>query len=119
MSERVVAKQNVEIASKIPEPLAEHVLKIVSESLTNIACHARAENTSLHLEAHKGLLEMEVKDDGSGVDSNQQGKSGHYGLVGMRERARLAVGTLEIHSKPDGGTTLKLRLPLDERNAVR
>ena len=103
---------DLEIASKIPALLAEHVLKIVSEGLTNVARHARAKNVSLHLESHNGQLEMEIRDDGSGFDSNQVGGSGHYGLVGMRERARLAGGTLEALSQPGEGTTLKLRLPL-------
>lgn len=103
---------DLEITSKIPESLAEHALKIVSEGLTNVARHARAKNVRLRLEAHDGLLEMEIKDDGSGFDANQPGKTGHYGLVGMRERARLAGGSLEIHGKPGEGTTLKLKLPL-------
>ncbi|MBM3125288.1 MAG: sensor histidine kinase [Chloroflexi bacterium] len=103
---------DVEITSKIPGPLAEHVLKIVSEGLTNIARHARAKNVDLQVEAHNGLLEMQIRDDGSGFDTNQIGKSGHYGLIGMRERARLAGGTVEALSLPGEGTTLKLRLPL-------
>ncbi|NOH03378.1 MAG: sensor histidine kinase [Chloroflexi bacterium] len=103
---------DLEITSTIPESLAEHVLKIVSEGLTNIARHARAKNVNLQIEAHNGLLEMEIKDDGCGFDVSGQGKSGHYGLVGMRERARLAGGTLDIQSKPHEGTTLKVRLPL-------
>jgi len=103
---------DLEITSKIPEPLAGHVMKIVAEGLTNVARHARAENVSLKLDAHNGMLEMEIKDDGCGFDSSGPGKSGHYGLVGMRERARLAGGTLDIQSKPGEGTTLKLRLPL-------
>lgn len=107
---------DLEIISKVPEPLANHVLKIVSEGLTNIANHARARNVALHLEAHNGLLELEIKDDGCGFDPGAQTASGHYGLVGMRERARLAGGTLEIHSVSGKGTTLHLELSLSERN---
>lgn len=110
---------DLEITSKIPEALAEHALKIVSEGLTNIARHARARNVCLHLEAHNGLLEMKITDDGAGFDPGQQSRSGHYGLIGMRERARLSGGTLEIQSQPGEGTTLKLRLPLRERNGVK
>jgi NarL family two-component system sensor histidine kinase YdfH len=109
---------DLEITSKIPEPLAEQIMKIVLEGLTNVARHARAEKVSLKLNAHDRLLEMEIKDDGCGFDSNGQGKSGHYGLVGMRERARLAGGTLDIQSMIGEGTTLRLRLPLTERNTV-
>ena len=103
---------DLEITSTIPAPLAEHVLKIVSEGLTNIARHARAQNVSLQLEAHNGTLEMEIKDNGCGFDSSGQARSGHYGLIGMRERARLKGGTLDIQSRPGEGTTLRLRFPL-------
>jgi NarL family two-component system sensor histidine kinase YdfH len=103
---------DLEITSGIPDPVTDHVLKIISEGLNNIARHARARNVSLQLEAHNGLLEMELKDDGSGFEASKQINSGHYGLVGMRERARLAGGTLEIHSQPGEGTVLRLRLQL-------
>ena len=46
-------------------------------------------------------LELEVRDNGKGFDVDRS-PAGHYGLVGMRERARLAGGTLEIDSAPDG-----------------
>lgn len=108
----IACELDLEIISKIPESLAEHALKIVSEGLTNIARHARAENVNLRIDAHNDLLEMEIKDDGSGFDTSQVGKSGHYGLIGMRERSRLAGGTLDIQSNLDTGTVLKLRFPL-------
>jgi NarL family two-component system sensor histidine kinase YdfH len=103
---------DLEITARVPEPVAEQVLKIISEGLTNIARHARAKNVRLQMEAHNGLLEMAIKDDGSGFETSKEVNSGHYGLVGMRERARLAGGTLEIHSQPGEGTALRLRLPL-------
>ncbi|MBM3145433.1 MAG: sensor histidine kinase [Chloroflexi bacterium] len=103
---------DLEITSHIPDFVAEHILKIVSEGLTNIARHARAKNVDLQIDAYDGRLYLEIKDDGSGFDTNQIGKSGRYGLIGMRERSRLAGGTLEIQSKPNEGTTLRLRLPL-------
>ncbi|HSD83037.1 MAG TPA: sensor histidine kinase [Anaerolineae bacterium] len=110
---------DLEITSHIPEPIAEHVLKIVSEGLTNIARHARAEHANLQIEAHNGSLEMKIHDDGAGFDINQIGKSGHYGLIGMRERTRLAGGTLDVLSQPGEGTTLRLRFPLKEKNGTK
>jgi len=110
---------DLEITSSVPDPVVEQVLKIISEGLTNITRHARAEHVRLQLEAHNGLLNMEIEDDGVGFDASGQTDSGHYGLVGMRERARLAGGTLEICSQPGKGTILQLRLPLVERNIVR
>jgi len=104
---------HLEVISRIPESTAEHAFKVVTEALTNIARHAHASKVSLQLEAHNGSLEIVITDDGSGFDADQQDKSGHYGLIGMRERARLAGGILDIHSQPGGGTILKLRLPLE------
>ena len=58
-------------------------------------------------------FEITVRDDGMGFDpAAQTTPSGHFGLVGMRERARLAGGTLTIDSEPGVGTRLALRLPL-------
>jgi NarL family two-component system sensor histidine kinase YdfH len=108
----IACNLDLEITANIPESITEHILKIVSEGLTNIARHARAKNATLQLEAHNDLLEMEIKDDGAGFETNQIGKSGHYGLIGMRERARLAGGALDVFSQPGEGTTLKLRFPL-------
>jgi NarL family two-component system sensor histidine kinase YdfH len=115
----IACNLDLEITSRMPQLVVEHVLKIVSEGLTNIARHARAENVNLQIDAHNGLLEMKIQDDGSGFDTSQIGKSGHYGLIGMRERARLAGGTLDVLSQPGEGTTLKLRFPLKERNGAK
>lgn len=108
----IACELDLEITTHIPESVAEHVLKIVSEGLTNIARHARAENVTLQIDAHNGSLDMKIQDDGSGFAMGEQVKSGHYGLVGMRERARLVGGTLDVLSHPGEGTTLKLWFPL-------
>lgn len=110
----IACELDLEITTHIPESVAEHVLKIVSEGLTNIARHARAENVTLQIDAHNGSLDMKIQDDGSGFAMGEQVKSGHYGLVGMRERARLVGGTLDVLSHPGEGTTLKLWFPLKQ-----
>jgi signal transduction histidine kinase len=58
-------------------------------------------------------LIVELRDDGRGFDPSEI-PPGHYGLLGVRERARLARGTFEISSAPGKGTTLKLHLPLGD-----
>jgi two-component system, NarL family, sensor histidine kinase YdfH len=55
-------------------------------------------------------LEIDISDDGIGFDPHLI-ESGHYGLLGMRERVRLAGGRLEIHSEPGKGTRLVIRFP--------
>ena len=79
----------------------DHALNILSESLTNIARHAQATHVRIKFIAQKQTLELEVCDNGVGFDVNQQ-PSGHYGLIGMHERARLTGGALAIESNQSG-----------------
>ncbi len=96
---------------KLAEQEAEHARRFVSEGLTNVARHARASHASVSLKLRDGLAEIEVCDDGVGLKpSGAVGESGHYGLLGLRERARLAGGKLDIESAPGRGTRLVLSL---------
>lgn len=78
-----------------------HALNILSESLTNIARHAQATQVRVKFFVQDQNLELEVRDNGKGFDVSQT-SSGHYGLVGMRERARLTGGQLAIESDANG-----------------
>jgi NarL family two-component system sensor histidine kinase YdfH len=114
-----------ELSIMLPPSLFEDVrecaLRVVSEALTNIARHAQAQHAAVSLRsipypqsggtAGRQSLAIEVRDDGVGFDPAQI-SAGHYGLIGLRERARLIGGTLNIESAPGQGTTLKVHLPL-------
>jgi NarL family two-component system sensor histidine kinase YdfH len=78
-----------------------HALNILSESLTNIARHAQATQVMITFIIENQSLELEVRDNGMGFDIKQQA-SGHYGLIGMHERARLTSGNLTIESNANG-----------------
>jgi NarL family two-component system sensor histidine kinase YdfH len=103
---------NVAIGSELSEQAREHALRTVTEGLTNIARHARAQHAWLDVHSTASELIVELRDDGRGFDPKAI-PAGHYGLLGLRERARLACGTLDIASAPGAGTTLALRLPLE------
>lgn len=91
---------------------AEHVLRMVSEGLANTARHARARHAWVRLSFEGDELMVEVGDDGQGFYPQEAiVRPGHYGLVGLRERARLAGGRLEIASEPGVGSTLRMWLP--------
>lgn len=78
-----------------------HALNILSESLENIARHAQASQVRVVFTVRGQGLDLEVCDNGRGFDVDQNA-DGHYGLVGMRERARLTGGALNIESGADG-----------------
>jgi len=78
-----------------------HALNILSESLTNIARHAQATQAHVKWMLQDQNLELEVRDNGKGFDVKQN-TSGHYGLIGMHERARLTGGMLSIESDSNG-----------------
>jgi len=84
------------------------VYRVVQEALSNIARHANAKKVKVTvLGCSSPLLRVTITDDGDGFDPNRL-NNGRSGLAGMRERALLAGGRLEISSKPGEGTTVEL-----------
>jgi two-component system, NarL family, sensor histidine kinase YdfH len=103
----------IQLDGDIPEKIAEAAGKVVAEGLTNIARHARAKHVTLRLTGKIDLLEIEICDDGVGFDPETI-QAGHYGLLGMRERIRLAGGQFDVHSTPGQGTCLLIRFPVEQ-----
>lgn len=94
--------------------VAEEIAKIVKEGLLNIAHHAQASEVEIAVDYASRHLAVRVRDDGVGLpeDVLEQGrKAGHFGLVGMRERAERIGGTLNIISVRGDGVELALLLP--------
>jgi signal transduction histidine kinase len=86
------------------------VYRIVQESLTNVAKHARADRVDVEVRCEDHEIHIAVTDDGSGIDPASPG--GGFGLAGMRERVELAGGELEVGRGEAGGTVIRARLPL-------
>jgi NarL family two-component system sensor histidine kinase YdfH len=95
----------------VPDAIKETIIRAVAEGLTNVARHARARQVTVKLSSADGTLRTEIQDDGQGFDASAI-PSGHYGLIGLRERARLAGGQFTIESAPHKGTLLKINIPL-------
>jgi PAS domain S-box-containing protein len=91
--------------------------RIAQEAITNVLRHAGAQQISVHLHTKAGWLEMKIVDDGTGFDLAEVERHGHeglgFGLMGMRERASLLGGRVEIISSPSAGTTVEVSLPLN------
>ncbi len=94
------------------EASAEQLRRFVSEGLTNVARHARARSVIISAQEIDNRVRVEICDDGIGFPAGAAQSAGHYGLLGLRERARLAGGTMEIESRPGAGTRLIMTLPL-------
>jgi signal transduction histidine kinase len=85
--------------------------RIAQEGLTNALRHARARRIEVTVGYGPGVVEVRVADDGRGLHPN--GDAGH-GLVGIRERAALYDGTVELTDAPGGGVVLAARLSVGE-----
>jgi len=85
--------------------------RIVQESLTNIAKHAKASKIKILLNIIDDKLVLEVIDNGAGFKTSQKNKPNSYGLLGMKERVYLLEGNLLISSQPGEGTSIKVEIP--------
>jgi PAS domain S-box-containing protein len=86
--------------------------RIAQEALTNVTRHAEASQVKVSLQPEKGALTLAVVDNGRGFDTKEIAAFECLGLAGMRERASLLGGRLEIRSRPGKGTRVCFRLPV-------
>jgi len=92
-------------------PEATAVFRIVQESLTNIAKHAKATRADITIALDGDLLVVRIEDDGIGFSPDAPRKPQSFGLFGLRERASLIKADVVITSAPGAGTSIELRLP--------
>lgn len=98
----------------LPHDMEQHLLRIAQEAVTNVLKHAGASKiwVKLHMEARK--LYLRIADDGRGFEQQDAFSShvGHFGLLGMRERAERLGGELHLASHPGEGTEVEVTVPL-------
>ncbi len=99
----------------LPDELEECIYRVAQEATANVVQHANARNLVFRLRQGNGWIMLTIHDDGAGFDPTELAQTGHYGLPGMWERARMAGGTLKIQSEPGQGTVITLNLPTSER----
>jgi signal transduction histidine kinase/ligand-binding sensor domain-containing protein len=101
-------------STQLPEEMEQHLLRIAQEAVTNVLKHAGASKIAvrLHMEARK--LYLRIVDDGRGFEQENafSSRGGHFGLIGMRERAERLGGELRLSSHPGEGTELEVTVPL-------
>jgi signal transduction histidine kinase len=105
--EGLVVHYHVDLDGRPSPELESTIYRLVQEALTNVAKHANAEQAWITVLEDGGAVEVEVRDDGVGIDLNEH--SGGFGMQGMRERVALAGGTLSFEaSRP--GTVVRARM---------
>ena len=97
--------------------LATSIFRIVQESLTNIARHARASHAMIALQDHGDELLLSIADDGCGMAAELTGEKKTFGMLGMRERVNMLGGRISIDSAPGRGTHIEVSIPKSQRPA--
>jgi signal transduction histidine kinase len=92
--------------------------RAVQEALTNVSKHAHARRVTIDLSLARGVLSIEVSDDGRGLGADALGKAGSFGIRGLRERAETVSGWVDLSSGATG-TTIILSVPVSPAHRAR
>lgn len=105
---------------KLGPSTEHHLLRIAQEAITNAVKHAAALQLTVTLAFNERDVQLTIADNGCGFDPStaQLQIHAHFGLPGMRSRARMIEAVLEITSRPGAGTCIALRVPLDQPTAT-
>jgi signal transduction histidine kinase/ligand-binding sensor domain-containing protein len=120
-TKRLTAQSNVETVVEVaglmrplPVEVETNLLRIGQEAINNAVKHARANRIEVGLNFDTRNVRLSVRDNGRGFDPSEQIADGHFGLLGMRERAEQIGGVLSIDSAPERGTQIAVEVPLNE-----
>ena len=102
----------------ITDDVATAAYRITQEALTNVARHAAASRVEVTLKAQNGVLTLSAVDNGRGFNAATLPETEALGVAGMRERAGLTGGVLEVRSQPGKGTRVYFRVPVNGQSGV-
>ncbi len=94
------------------------LFRVVQEALTNVVRHAQARSVRLEVALQNKELLLTVVDDGKGIATERLLNQESWGILGMHERSRHFAGVLTVTGEPGQGTTLQLRLPLENKHGT-
>lgn len=89
------------------------IFRIIQESLTNVARHAKASHVEIRFDRAPTALSLSIRDDGRGIEEGAMNKTRSFGLVGMRERIKALHGEFKVQSTVGKGTLIQIQVPLD------
>lgn len=101
-----------ELEQQLGEGMPIHVYRVLQESLSNLARHSHSISARVRVRFSGDSLELEVEDRGIGLEPESQLKSRGMGMIAMRERAQLLSGKIEFLRPENGGTLVRLRVPV-------
>jgi PAS domain S-box-containing protein len=99
---------------RFSDDIATAVFRICQEAMTNVARHSGASKVSIEFTAADGVAQCTIRDNGHGMTDKQELEFGSLGLQGMRERASLIGGEVQVLSNSESGTTVTLRFPIQQ-----
>jgi len=108
---RSMLKVSSEWPARLSAATAHNLYRIVEEALNNVRLHSGAGRVDVLLVANGDGVELTVKDDGRGLPAEEGGRRQGMGMMGMRERAVLLGGELDVTSSGSGGTTVRAIVP--------
>jgi signal transduction histidine kinase len=93
--------------------LRDEIYAIAREAVRNAFLHAQARNIEADIRYSGSLFQLRIRDDGKGIDPGiaAEGRAGHYGVPGMRERAKRIGGRLDVWTEIGAGTEIQLSIP--------
>jgi signal transduction histidine kinase len=99
---------------RLPDQIEQQLLRIAQEAITNVLKHGAAKEIRVGLKIDTDKVFLQIADDGQGFDQQNvfSSASGHFGLIGMRERAEHLDGELRLTSRLGGGTQIEVMVPL-------
>ena len=97
---------------KLPPGVPLVAYRTAQEALTNISKHAQATRVTVDLSASRGILSLEITDNGRGLRPEDLAKARSFGIRGLHERADTVGGWIELSSTPGHGTTMLLSVPI-------
>ena len=101
----------------LPSTIENNLLRIAQEAINNSIKHANAQRIMIELQFDTDGLQLRVRDDGRGFDSTAESRDGHFGIVGMHERAQEIGSDFKIYSNSTSGTEVIVNVPLGHSDA--
>jgi len=105
----------------LPAPVKIALFRVAQEALNNVVKHANATSASIHLTYREKEVSIQVQDDGHGFTADSLNRQNHptWGLMGMRERAALLGGRLDLQSEPGRGTVVEVAIPDEQGEGMK